>query len=221
MIHGNGVGDGQSLPATTVPETARTVPSHLYPAQVGQLSRELIELIHGNGKVGEAEAAHAEALARVRVARAKAKAEELKFAEANELANEAVKRSRAETWAKSAEAEARFRVARTLEAESIEVARAQRAAKVKMATAEALEADLKIVKLRKEMDVLTGECEVKEFCAFCLSARLCVCLSLPVFLTRTLCYFRILCSPPFSFCFSQQACSRTAEMRSSVARPCC
>ena len=178
MIHGNGVGDGQSLPATTVPETARTVPSHLYPAQVGQLSRELIELIHGNGKVGEAEAAHAEALARVRVARAKAKAEELKFAEANELANEAVKRSRAETWAKSAEAEARFRVARTLEAESIEVARAQRAAKVKMATAEALEADLKIVKLRKELEVLTGESEVKEYlCLLSLRPSLTACFS--------------------------------------------
>ena len=181
MIHGNGVGDGQSLPATTVPETARTVPSHLYPAQVGQLSRELIELIHGNGKVGEAEAAHAEALARVRVARAKAKVEELKFAEANELANEAVKRSRAETWAKSAAAEARFRVARTLEAESIEVARAQRAAKVKMATAEALEADLKIVKLRKELEVLTGESEVKEY--------LCVSVSPSVSLSVSHCLF--------------------------------
>ena len=166
MIHGNGVGDGQSLPATTVPETARTVPCHLNPAQVGQLSV--------NGKVGEAEAAHAEALARVRVARAKAKVEELKFAEANELANEAVKRSRAETWAKSAEAEARFRVARTLEAESIAVARAQRAAKVKMATVEALEADLKIVKLRKELEVLTGESEVKEYlCILSLRPSLC------------------------------------------------
>jgi len=131
-----------------------------------------------NGKVGEAEAAHAEALARVRVARAKAKVEELKFAEANELANEAVKRSRAETWAKSAEAEARFRVARTLEAESIAVARAQRAAKVKMATVEALEADLKIVKLRKELEVLTGESEVKEYlCLLSLRPSLTACLS--------------------------------------------
>ena len=173
MIHGNGVGDGQSLPATTVPETARTVPCHLYPAQVGQLSV--------NGKVGEAEAAHAEALARVRVARAKAKVEELKFAEANELANEAVKRSRAETLAKAAEAEARFRAARAYEAESIAVARAQaqamrarEATKVKMATAEALETDLKIVKLRKELEVLTGESEVKEYlCILSLRPSLC------------------------------------------------
>ncbi|WZN60059.1 hypothetical protein HKI87_02g15870 [Chloropicon roscoffensis] len=162
MIHGNGVGDGESLPATTVPETARTVPCHLNPAQVGQLSV--------NGKVGEAEAAHAEAeaahaeaVARIRVAQAKLKAEEWKAraahieaAKANELANEAVKRSRAETLAKSAEADARFRAERTVEAESIAVARARRAAMVKMATVEALEADLKIVKLRKELEVLTG-----------------------------------------------------------------
>ena len=180
MIHGNGVGDGQSLPATTVPETARTVPCHLNPAQVGQLSV--------NGKVGEAEAAHAEAVARIRVAQAKLKAEEWKAraahieaAERNELANEAVKRSRAETLAKAAEAEARFRAARAYEAESIAVARAQaqamrarEATKVKMATAEALETDLKIVKLRKELEVLTGESEVKEYlCSLSLRPSLC------------------------------------------------
>ena len=183
MIHGNGVGDGQSLPATTVPETARTVPCHLNPAQVGQLSV--------NGKVGEAEAAHAEAVARIRVAQAKLKAEEWKAraahieaAERNELANEAVKRSRAETLAKAAEAEARFRAARAYEAESIAVARAQaqamrarEATKVKMATAEALETDLKIVKLRKELEVLTGESEVQEYLLF-LSLRPSLCLSL-------------------------------------------
>ena len=204
MIHGNGVGDGESLPATTVPETARTVPCHLYPAQVGQLSV--------NGKVGEAEAAQAEAVARVRVARAKYKAEEMKAqaayieaAEANELANEAIKRSRAETLAKSAEADASFRAARAVEAESFAVVRARRAAKVKMATAEALEADLKIVKLRKELEVLTGESEGQGVVVcFCLAVRLSACPSLPVFLTRTLCCFRILCSPPFSFCFSHR-----------------
>ena len=144
-----------------------------------------------NGKVGEAEAAHAEAVARIRVAQAKLKAEEWKAraahieaAERNELANEAVKRSRAETLAKAAEAEARFRAARAYEAESIAVARAQaqamrarEATKVKMATAEALETDLKIVKLRKELEVLTGESEVQEYLLF-LSLRPSLCLSL-------------------------------------------
>ena len=187
MIHGNGVGDGQSLPATTVPETARTVPCHLNPAQVGQLSV--------NGKVGESEAAQAEAVARVQVARAKAKAEEMKAkaeeakaranhieaAKANELANEAVKTARAERFAKAAEAEASFRAKRALEAESIAVARARAqemmarsATKAKMATVEALEADLKIVKLRKELEVLTGESEVKEYlCILSLRPSLC------------------------------------------------
>ena len=174
MIHGNGVGDGQSLPATTVPETARTVPCHLNPAQVGQL--------RVNGKVGEAEAAHAEAVARIRVAQAeaeewKARAAQIEAAKANELANEAVKTARAERFAKAAEAEASFRAKRALEAESIAVARARRAAKVKMAHVEALEADLKIVKLRKELEVLTGESEVQEYLLF-LSLRPSLCLSL-------------------------------------------
>ena len=82
-----------------------------------------------------------------------------------------------EAKAKVADAEAR-----AADAEA-RVTEAQAATKVRVAAAEALEADLKILKLRKEMDVFTGECEVKEFCAFCLSARLSVCLSLPVFLT--------------------------------------
>ena len=154
----------------------------------------------------ESEAKATAAMAKAKSEEAKAESELAKARKANAEASlaEAV----VEAKAKVADAEAR-------------VVEAQAATKIRVAAAEALEADLKIVKLRKEMDVLTGESEVKEFCVFCLSARLCVCLSLPVFLTRTLCYFRILCSPPFSFCFSQQACSRTAEMRSSVARPCC
>ena len=161
----------------------------------------------------ESEAKATAAMAKAKSEEAKAESEMAKARTANAEASlaEAV----VEAKAKVADAEAR-----TADAEA-RVVEAQATTKVRVAAAEALEADLKIVKLRKEMDVLTGECEVKEFCVFCLSARLSVCLSLPVFLTRTLCYFRILCSPPFSFCFSQQACSRTAEMRSSVARPCC
>ena len=179
MIHGNGVVAGESLPATTVSETARTVPCHLYPAQ--EYVQVALPVPSVNGKVGEAEVAHAEAAARVRVAQAKAKAEEMKArvahieaAEANKLAFEAVKTARAETAAKAAEAEAKFRAARALEAEEIAVARARAATKVKMATAEALEADLKIVKLRKELEVLTGESEVKEYlCSLSLRPSLC------------------------------------------------
>ena len=47
-----------------------------------------------------------------------------------------------------------------------------------MAAAEAREADLKILKLGKEIDVFTGECEVY---FYCLSVRLSVSLSLPFF----------------------------------------
>ena len=46
-----------------------------------------------------------------------------------------------------------------------------------MAAAEAREADLKILKLGKEIDVFTGECEVKEYLCF-LSVRPSLCLSL-------------------------------------------
>ena len=105
--------------------------------------------------------------------------------------------SLAESAVVEAEAKARVAVAEALEAEAkakakaamakadaeVRVAEAEATTKVRVAAAEALEADLKILKLRKEIDVFTGECEVKEFCAFCLSARLSVCLSLPVFLT--------------------------------------
>ena len=44
-----------------------------------------------------------------------------------------------------------------------------------MAAAEALEADLKILKLRKEIDVFTGESEVKEY--LCVSVSPSVSLS--------------------------------------------
>ena len=56
------------------------------------------------------------------------------------------------------------------------VAEAEATTKVRMAAAEALEADLKIVKLRKELENLTGECEVKEYLCI-LSVRPSLCLS--------------------------------------------
>ena len=71
-----------------------------------------------------------------------------------------------------AEASARLRV---LDAEA-RAAEAQAATKVRVATAESLEVDLKIVKLRKELENLTGECEVKEYLCI-LSVRPSLCLS--------------------------------------------
>ena len=162
---------------------------------------------------------HAKAKAEV----VKANAEEAKARTADAEALEAdakTRKANAEASLAEAEVEAKAKVADAEAAAKVRVAEAEATTKVRVAAAEALEADLKILKLRKEIDVFTGESEVKEFCVFCLSARLSVCLSLPVFLTRALWGLRILCSPPFSFCFSRQACSRTAEMRSSVAGPC-
>ena len=214
MSHGNGVVDGESLPAMVPDETAIAVPCHLYPTS---RIRDVVQdrkhrgafALHdssANGKAGEAptkaQVSLAEYDADVSVVEAEAKA---RVAVAEALEAEA--KAKAKAAVAKADAEAR-------------VAEAEATTKVRVAAAEALEADLKIVKLRKELEILTGECEVKEFCVFCLSARLSVCLSLPVFLTRALWGLRILCSPPFSFCFSRQACSRTAEMRSSVAGPC-
>ena len=162
---------------------------------------------------------HAKAKAEV----VKANAEEAKARTADAEALEAdakTRKANAEASLAEAEVEAKAKVADAEATAKVRVAEAEATTKVRVAAAEALEADLKILKLRKEIDVFTGESEVKEFCVFCLSARLSVCLSLPVFLTRALWGLRILCSPPFSFCFSRQACSRTAEMRSSVAGPC-
>ena len=54
-------------------------------------------------------------------------------------------------------------------------------AEARVAVAEALEADLKILKLRKEIDVFTGESEVKEY--------LCVSVCTPVSLSVAHCLF--------------------------------
>ena len=213
-IERDGVVAGESLPAmvpdetvVAVPERYGTVPCDLYPTQ-DPVVDVAVPVPSVNGKVGEARAVDPETEARVRFAQAlavqaeaKSKAALTKAQAADALAVEAVGLARAMAAIKvrvaNAEADAKVRIA---EAEAV-----QAATKVRMATAEALEVDLKIVKLRKELEVLTGESEGQGVVVcFCLAVRLSACLSLPVFLTRTLCCFRILCSPPFSFCFSHR-----------------
>ena len=88
----------------------------------------------------------------------------------------------AEAKAKSAvakaDAEARVAEAEALEAEAkARAAEAEAAIKIRVAEAEMRKADLKIVKLRKELEVLTGESEVQEYLLF-LSLRPSLCLSL-------------------------------------------
>ena len=222
MARGNRVEAGQSLPAT-VPDNG-SLRNNLFPGQDVTLdgNRSLAEgaialqrdawtksqLVLAKNAAIESEAKATAAMAKAKSEEAKAESEMAKARTAN--AEASLAEAEVEAKAKVADAEAR-----TADAEA-RVVEAQAATKIRVAGVEALEADLKILKLRKEIDVLTGECEVKEFCAFCLSARLCVSLSLSAFLTRALWGLRIL----FSFCFSRQACSRTAEMRSSVAGPC-
>ena len=88
----------------------------------------------------------------------------------------------AEAKAKSAvakaDAEARVAEAEALEAEAkARAAEAEAAIKIRVAEAELRKADLKIVELRKELEVLTGESEVKEYLLF-LSLRPSLCPSL-------------------------------------------
>ena len=103
-------------------------------------------------RVALAESAAAEAEAKAKSAVAKADAE-ARVAEAEALEAEA----KAQVAVAEAEAKAR-------------AAEAEAAIKIRVAEAEAREADLKIVKLRKELEVLTGESEVKEYLLF-LSLR--------------------------------------------------
>ena len=110
-------------------------------------------------RVALAESAAAEAEAKAKSAVAKADAE-ARVAEAEAL--------EAEAKAQVAEAEAEAK-ARAAEAEA--------ATKIRVAEAEMRKADLKIVKLRKELEVLTGESEVQEYLLF-LSLRPSLCLSL-------------------------------------------
>ena len=169
MARGNGFVAGQSLPATVPPR------NNLFPGQGVTLD--------GNRSPAEGAVAlqrdawtniEAEAKAQVAVAKARKANAEASLAEAEVEAKAKVADAEAQAKAKIADYEAR-----TADAEA-RVAEAQAATKIRVAAAEAREADLKILKLGKEIDVFTGECEVY---FYCLSARLSICLSLPVFLT--------------------------------------
>ena len=169
MARGNGFVAGQTLPAT-VP-----LRNNLFPGQGVTLD--------GNRSPAEGAVAlqrdawtniEAEAKAQVAVAKARKANAEASLAEAEVEAKAKVADAEAQAKAKIADYEAR-----TADAEA-RVAEAQAATKIRVAAAEAREADLKILKLGKEIDVFTGECEVY---FYCLSARLSICLSLPVFLT--------------------------------------
>ena len=154
MVREDNVVAGESLPATVPDETAVAVPCHLYPAEEGVEDRKhrgafALHDSSANGKAGEAptkaqvslaESAAVEADAKAKVAVAKARVAD-------------------------AEASARLRV---LDAEA-RAAEAQAATKVRVATAESLEVDLKIVKLRKELEVLTGESEGQGVVVFSVS----------------------------------------------------
>ena len=121
-------------------------------------------------RVALAESAAAEAEAKAKSAVAKADAE-ARVAEAEALEAEA------KAQVAEAEAEAKAQVA-VAEAEAkARAAEAEAAIKIRVAEAEMRKADLKIVKLRKELEVLTGESEVQEYLLF-LSLRPSLCLSL-------------------------------------------
>ena len=120
---------------------------------------------------------HAKAKAEVE----KAKAEKAKARKANAEASLAEAEVKEKIRAAKAEADARIRVAEAEEANKIRVDEAETTTKIRVAAAEAREADLKILKLGKEIDVFTGECEVKEY--------LCVSVCTPVSLSVAHCLF--------------------------------
>ena len=133
---------------------------------------------HGNGVVaGESLPAMVPTKAQVSLtesavveAEAKARVAVAEALEAEAKAKAAVAKVDAEARVADAEAAAKARVAE-----------AEATTKVRVAAAEALEADLKILKLRKEIDVFTGESEVKEY--------LCVSVCTPVSLSVAHCLF--------------------------------
>ena len=149
---------GESSPATVPDETAIAVPCHLYPAEEGVEDRKhrgafALDDSSEKGKAGEAPTKAQVSLAESAVVEADAKA----------------KVAVAKARVADAEASARLRV---LDAEAdakVRVVEAQAATKVRMATAESLEVDLKIVKLRKELEVLTGESEGQGVVVFSVS----------------------------------------------------
>ncbi|WZN66583.1 MPN domain-containing protein [Chloropicon roscoffensis] len=161
MDHGNGVVAGESLPAMVPDETAIAVQCDLYPAQDVVEDRNH-RGASANGKAGEAptkaqvsltESAVVEAEAKARVAVAEA-------LEAEAKAKAAVAKADAE--ARVAEAAAKARVTDAEAAAKVRVAEAEATTKVRVAAAEALEADLKIVKLRKEIDHANEQADVEK-----------------------------------------------------------
>ena len=152
---------------------------------------------------------------------AKAKAEMAKARKADAETSLAEAEVKEKIRAAKAEADARIRVAEAEEANKIRVDEAETTTKIRVAAAEAREADLKILKLGKEIDVFTGECEVKEYLCF-LSVRPSLCLSLTACFSdyNSLSFSHPVFATVFPFCFSRQACRRTAQMMSSVAGPC-
>ena len=177
MDHGNGVVAGESLPAMVPDETAIAVPCDLYPAEdvvvVEDRKHRGAFALHdssANGKAGEAPTKAQVSLAESAVVEAEAKA---RVAVAEALEAEA----KAKAKAAVAKADAESRVTDAEAAAKVRVAEAEATTKVRVAAAEALEADLKILKLRKEIDVFTGESEVKEYLCL-LSVRPSLCLSL-------------------------------------------
>ena len=158
---------GESLPAMVPDETAIAVPCDLYPAQDVVEDRKH-RGASANGKAGEAPTKAQVAKAESAVVEAEAKA---RVAVAEALEAEA--KAKAKAAVAKAEAKAKAAVAKA-DAEA-RVAEAEATTKVRVAAAEALEADLKILKLRKEIDVFTGESEVKEY--LCVSVSPSVSLS--------------------------------------------
>ena len=161
MDHGNGVVAGESLPAMVPDETAIAVPCDLYPAEDVVEDRNH-RGASANGKAGEAPTKAQVSLAESAVVEAEAKA---RVAVAEALEAEA--KAKAKAAVAKAEAKAKAAVAKA-DAEA-RVAEAEATTKVRMAAAEALEADLKIVKLRKELEVLTGESEGQGVVVFSVS----------------------------------------------------
>ena len=166
MVREDNVVAGESLPATVPDETAVAVPCHLYPAEEGVEDRKhrgafALHDSSANGKAEEAPTKAQVSLAESAVVEAEAKAR-VAVAEALE--------AEAKAQVAVAEAEAKARAAE-----------AEAAIKIRVAEAEMRKADLKIVKLRKELEVLTGESEVKEY--------LCVSVSPPVSLSVAHCLF--------------------------------
>ena len=143
-------------------------------------------------------------------AEAKARAAE---AEADAKAKAAVKRI--EVAKAEAEAKVKSEVAKARAAE------AEAAIKIRVAEAVMREADLKIVKFRKELEVLTGESEVKEYLLF-LSLRPSLCLSLTACFSdlNSLGSLYSVFASVFFFLSFLQACRWTAEMRSRIVGPC-